>query len=265
MVNLIKSAYLATIFKLQTNKEITLEIGRVIRPCYNAIYKCEKSDNLEIEINSENILFENKINHSNSEKIDKIIFLDNLNGNGMFDSSSLYLFKYSSNEEFYEILEKFKNIIFDVKICKILVDQSTFHFLKKSFENSKTLLEKRTLIIKIKETGPFWIQILFPIIVTISAGFIYYFGKYVVKKLSKLDPIFADFDISSSNLLKFKEIPDQSMAQCTICFEEFVPDDDIRVLGCFHYYHPACIDRWLIGHSRKCPCCRHPIEINEKI
>ena len=106
---------------------------------------------------------------------------------------------------------------------------------------------------------------LVPMFLVAFLGLIHYVCVSVVEHISKFDPVFADFDIASSNIIKFKDLLKAPMSQCSICFEEFIPEDDVRVLDCKHYYHPACIDRWLIGHSKRCPCCRNNIEINEKV
>lgn len=48
---------------------------------------------------------------------------------------------------------------------------------------------------------------------------------------------------------------------CSICTEDFVKGEDVRVLPCDHKYHPECIDPWLLNVSGTCPlwyaCSRH--------
>jgi len=41
--------------------------------------------------------------------------------------------------------------------------------------------------------------------------------------------------------------------ECSICLEEFVENEEIRVLPCNHTFHPACIDPWLLNVSGTCP------------
>ncbi|KAK9366694.1 hypothetical protein V1509DRAFT_628793 [Lipomyces kononenkoae] len=43
---------------------------------------------------------------------------------------------------------------------------------------------------------------------------------------------------------------------CTICFEPFLPGQDLRVLPCHHGFHAACVDPWLLNSSSQCPLCR---------
>ncbi|CCU82400.1 RING finger domain protein [Blumeria hordei DH14] len=40
---------------------------------------------------------------------------------------------------------------------------------------------------------------------------------------------------------------------CSICTEDFLIGEDLRVLPCHHQYHPACIDPWLLNVSGTCP------------
>lgn len=54
--------------------------------------------------------------------------------------------------------------------------------------------------------------------------------------------------------------------ECTICLEEFVDGQNVRVLPqCSHEFHVGCIDKWFESHS-SCPNCRncllqHPVDI----
>lgn len=40
---------------------------------------------------------------------------------------------------------------------------------------------------------------------------------------------------------------------CSICTEDFVKGEDIRVLPCDHKFHPECVDPWLLNVSGTCP------------
>lgn len=40
---------------------------------------------------------------------------------------------------------------------------------------------------------------------------------------------------------------------CSICTEDFVAGEDVRLLPCRHKYHPACVDPWLLNVSGTCP------------
>jgi hypothetical protein len=54
-----------------------------------------------------------------------------------------------------------------------------------------------------------------------------------------------------------KRVDENGKDTCTICMQDYEGSDDIRVLLCKHYYHKACVDRWLSQENTRCPVCRH--------
>ena len=46
---------------------------------------------------------------------------------------------------------------------------------------------------------------------------------------------------------------------CAICVDEFVEEEQIRVLPCNHIFHPQCIGEWLGNHSSLCPLCKKEV------
>mmetsp|Transcript_16563 Transcript_16563/g.35539 ORF Transcript_16563/g.35539 Transcript_16563/m.35539 type:complete len:195 (-) Transcript_16563:710-1294(-) len=49
---------------------------------------------------------------------------------------------------------------------------------------------------------------------------------------------------------------------CSVCCEDFVSEDTLRVLQCGHRFHLECVDRWLLGHDAGdigCPMCKAPL------
>jgi len=47
-------------------------------------------------------------------------------------------------------------------------------------------------------------------------------------------------------------------SDCSICYENYTDQDDIRKLkSCNHYYHKECINNWVINYNNNtCPMCR---------
>jgi Ring finger domain len=43
---------------------------------------------------------------------------------------------------------------------------------------------------------------------------------------------------------------------CSICTEDFMLGEQLRVLPCDHKFHPLCVDPWLLNVSGTCPLCR---------
>ena len=42
---------------------------------------------------------------------------------------------------------------------------------------------------------------------------------------------------------------------CEICLEDFIEGETLTLLDCEHYYHPHCIQKWLLLKNA-CPTCR---------
>jgi hypothetical protein len=47
--------------------------------------------------------------------------------------------------------------------------------------------------------------------------------------------------------------PGREPASCSICTEDFLEREDVRILPCAHIYHQRCIDSWLLDFSGTCP------------
>ncbi|THU69694.1 hypothetical protein C4D60_Mb08t17090 [Musa balbisiana] len=49
--------------------------------------------------------------------------------------------------------------------------------------------------------------------------------------------------------------------ECAVCLSEFEDDEALRLLpGCYHVFHPDCIDAWLASHIT-CPVCRSDLSV----
>jgi hypothetical protein len=56
----------------------------------------------------------------------------------------------------------------------------------------------------------------------------------------------------TERVMKFDRLDNKC---CGICTDEYESGDDIRMLGCGHYFHQACVDEWF-KNSNICPQCR---------
>ncbi|KAH9847950.1 hypothetical protein C2E23DRAFT_846383 [Lenzites betulinus] len=48
----------------------------------------------------------------------------------------------------------------------------------------------------------------------------------------------------------------EQQVECAICLEMFALGDRVRVLPCYHLFHIAEIDEWLINKKKLCPICK---------
>ena len=46
---------------------------------------------------------------------------------------------------------------------------------------------------------------------------------------------------------------------CTICMSDYVKDEEILTLTCFHKFHSECIETWFKSQNW-CPVCRTKID-----
>lgn len=46
--------------------------------------------------------------------------------------------------------------------------------------------------------------------------------------------------------------------ECTICLEDYIPNDKIIFLTCHHYFHQKCLAKWF-NYKLNCPTCRNKI------
>lgn len=46
---------------------------------------------------------------------------------------------------------------------------------------------------------------------------------------------------------------------CSICLDDYVEGERLRVLPCEHTYHTKCVDPWLTKGKRNCPLCKKKI------
>lgn len=52
---------------------------------------------------------------------------------------------------------------------------------------------------------------------------------------------------------------DDEQTSCSVCLEQFAIGESLRTLPCGHFYHCACIDKWLVECSRQCPLCNREV------
>ncbi|KAG1743218.1 uncharacterized protein EDB91DRAFT_1126291 [Suillus paluster] len=70
---------------------------------------------------------------------------------------------------------------------------------------------------------------------------------------SGLEVIKAD---SLEEYAKDGRVANNCVDRCLICLDDYVPDEDLRVLSCKHAFHQGCVDKWLQTGRNNCPACR---------
>ncbi|EOB14167.1 RING finger protein 148 [Nosema bombycis CQ1] len=73
---------------------------------------------------------------------------------------------------------------------------------------------------------------------------------------SSKNPIVTEFELNRFQVIEYKDLLEDKMESCLICFDTFKEEDHIRILLCKHYFHKECVDKWLCEQSSRCPYCR---------
>lgn len=64
-------------------------------------------------------------------------------------------------------------------------------------------------------------------------------------------------EYTASDLMRMDEESHQhSPEMCSICLDEYCPDDMVAELPCGHIFHCDCIAKWLTERSSTCPLCK---------
>lgn len=71
-------------------------------------------------------------------------------------------------------------------------------------------------------------------------------------------PVTATKQALRKNRILRARVSDES-CECAICMISFIRAQRLRKLPCEHKFHVECVDKWLLGHSNKCPVCRNAI------
>jgi hypothetical protein len=244
-----KNLYLNFIFKLYCNKWVVVNYANELCPTFNTYYNGPEFSGYKVASSAEEF---------QEEKCIEMVFVNNSQQINL-NTSSLYIF--CANNGVNNPISIYRDIFFIPNVMKILVESPVFLFLKERVLESP---EKIKIEIKNNGGGYPWNVLNFTFFIILMM-LVCRVSRNIINRLSKMDPIFTNFNIVSSDIKKFKDVIDKSMIECPICFEKFESESDVRMLDCKHYFHPECIGRWLMEPSKKCPCCRNEIVINEKV
>ncbi|CAO2143282.1 unnamed protein product [Urochloa humidicola] len=70
--------------------------------------------------------------------------------------------------------------------------------------------------------------------------------------------------VASLEKQKYQQDLGDGHSECSICLEEYAPDDDLSVMPCTygHRYHQGCLAAWL-ERDNVCPLCRHALPTDQ--
>ena len=81
-------------------------------------------------------------------------------------------------------------------------------------------------------------------------------AQFMNRRMDPVPVVLKDDAYKKIQTIKFSEVPGKDSGDCPICYDEFEPDTDVKVLPCKHIFHPDCIKRWLTEFKHTCPVCK---------
>lgn len=177
------------------------------------------------------------------------------------EKGTLYIFLYNKKEKRRFVLHKYSKELLSSGIIATLIEMPMLQILF----NKKVLDQPNgPILLRICTRVGFIERALGIFTIFLVVFLVYYLNFKLLQLFEEKDPFYTDFVISSASLVKYKDLLPNDTVNCMICFDEFKGEDEVRLLGCKHFFHPECIDRWLIGHSNCCPYCRLEIPVCER-
>ncbi|ORX75884.1 hypothetical protein K493DRAFT_405996 [Basidiobolus meristosporus CBS 931.73] len=145
----------------------------------------------------------------------------------------------------------------DVKIPSVFTQQSQY----KQIRYLSLFLDEPMLIRLTKDDMLDW-PLLDVIIVTllsptIMMAFIYGLWRFRQRQREKRDlaPVSVISNLPKKKFYKEKRKGNEPQ-ECAICLEDYIDEDELRILPCKHEFHVECIDPWLTTRKKFCPICK---------
>lgn len=174
-------------------------------------------------------------------------------------NNTFYIFQYNRKKSKYNLVRKYYTDIIEQK--PLVFINTTY--IKIVTDNWGIENFPGTLTFELFIEEPLINKMVFVLLIILLTTLVYILNYRCIRSFELKDPSLSDFIISSTDLVSYKNI-NSEISECVICFEEFKDEDKLRLLSCNHFFHPECVDKWLIAHSNKCPCCRSEIMVLER-
>lgn len=148
----------------------------------------------------------------------------------------------------------------DIQIPSVFIAQATYQHLKEQMSDRLSKQEPLKVVLLSNDYQLPLLDLLFVLVVSPLVMVVLFYLVYALFSCMRTrqhvrhmkHAIHSIPTKTFKQALKSENQPDT----CAICLDEFIEDDELRVLLCKHEFHIVCIDPWLIRRSRLCPICK---------
>ncbi|CAG8720518.1 390_t:CDS:2, partial [Funneliformis mosseae] len=147
----------------------------------------------------------------------------------------------------------------DVAIPSVFIAQSEYRAIKSTVEGSKHIEVQL-----VKDNLLQWplLDVIIVVILspTVMMIFIYVLWRIRQRQIRVRDiaPQQVVGNLATKIFFNSKR-QENEPTDCSICLEEYVDEDELRILPCKHEFHIECIDNWLTTRKKFCPNCKRDI------
>ncbi|KAF0543559.1 transferrin receptor ectodomain, apical domain-containing protein [Gigaspora margarita] len=148
----------------------------------------------------------------------------------------------------------------DVKIPSVFVAQTEYRDLKSLLVVAKEPVEIQLLKDDLLQWPLLDVIIVVILSPTVMMIFIYVLWRIRQRQRRKQDiaPQQVVGNLPTKIFYRSKR-QENDPQECVICLEDYVDEDELRIMPCKHEYHVKCIDSWLTTRQRFCPICKRDV------
>ncbi|CAI2166659.1 17406_t:CDS:2 [Funneliformis geosporum] len=147
----------------------------------------------------------------------------------------------------------------DVKIPSVFVAQSEYRAIKSTIE-----LSKQVEVQLVKDNLLQWplLDVIIVVILSPTVMMIFIYVLWRIRQRQRRKQDIAPQQVVGNLATKIffdSKRQENEPQECAICLEDYVDEDELRILPCKHEFHIVCIDSWLTTRKKFCPICKRDI------
>jgi len=148
----------------------------------------------------------------------------------------------------------------DVKIPSVFIAQTEYRALKSIVE--KQVKEVKVQLVKDNLLQWPLLDVIIVVILSPTVMMIFIYVLWRIRQRQRRKQDIAPQQVVGSLATKIffeSKRQENEPQECAICLEDYVDEDELRILPCKHEFHIICIDSWLTTRKKFCPICKRDI------